>query len=224
MNLVRANAFERTYEIETPLGAGTAFTIDHEGRQYLVTAKHLLPEDATQPEVCVENRLASATVRFHPLAVEPPVADVAVTPLSEPLTEGGLPLPASVDGLAWSQQLYFLGYPYGLATNINTADPGDRIPFVKSGIWSAAGKVDGVYLIYVDGHNNPGFSGGPVVGFPAQGDALQVCGVVSGYRTERQPVYVGTEKLEEFSATANTGIVIATGIQHVVEAIERDSE
>jgi hypothetical protein len=45
--------------------------------------------------------------------------------------------------------------------------------------------------------------------------------VVSGYRTERQPVYVGAEQLEQFSATANTGIVIATGIHHVVEAIER---
>lgn len=224
MDLVRANAFERTYEIETTLGAGTAFTIDHEDRQYLVTAKHLLPKGETEPEVRVRNRLASATIRFHPLAVDPPVADVAVTPLSEALTEGELPLPASVDGLAWSQQLYFLGYPYGLATNINTADPGDRVPFVKSGIWSAAGKVDGVYVIYVDGHNNPGFSGGPVVGFPPEGDALQVCGVVSGYRTERQPVYVGAERLEQFSATANTGIVIATGIQHVVDAIKRASD
>jgi hypothetical protein len=172
------------------------------------------------PEVRVQNRLASAKVQFDGLAVEPAGADVAVTPLSDRLTQRDLPLPASVDGLAWSHELYFLGYPYGLATNINTADPGDRIAFVKSGIWSAAGKVDGVYLICVDAHNNPGFSGGPVVGFPPGGDDLRVC-VISGYRTEQQPVYVGVEKLEPLSAQANTGITIATGIQHVTEAIDR---
>ena len=167
MDLVRANAFERTFEIDTSLDRGTAFTIDRGDRQYLVTARHLLPPDDPTPEVTASIRLRRDSMRLSLLPVRPPQADAAVAPLDEALTIGDLPLPADGDGLVWSQQMYFLGYPYGLATNINSADSGERIPFVKSGIWSAVATVDGIYTIYLDGHNNPGSGGVVATGCPA---------------------------------------------------------
>ena len=81
VDLVRANAFERTYELETALGMGTGFTIDFEDRQYLVTAKHLLPPGDPTPEVKVGNRHVRATIQLPLLEVEPTMADVAVGPL-----------------------------------------------------------------------------------------------------------------------------------------------
>jgi hypothetical protein len=139
------------------------------------------------------------------------------------LTTGFLPLPPTIDGLAWSQQIFFLGYPYGLATQIKGSDPGDRIAFVKSGIWSATATVDGVDLIYIDGHNNPGFSGGPVIGFKPGATEAQVFGVISGYRLEHQPLYAGTTEISEITAVANSGIVIATSINHVLHALNAAS-
>ncbi len=86
------------------------------------------------------------------------------------------------------------------------------------GIISASEWVDDVHVLYLDGLNNPGFSGGPVVGYHHATGAMHVFGVVSGYRTEQQPVYVGTHEIG--TAQANTGIVIATWIDHVTDAIK----
>ena len=44
-------------------------------------------------------------------------------------------------------------------------------------------------------------------------------GVISGYRTEKQPVYAGSIVLSDLTAVANTGIVVASSIQHVTHAI-----
>lgn len=215
-----ANTIERTLEIQTALGSGTAFTIDHYGRQYVVTARHLLPRGEQHPEVQLSNRYMRRTLRLDLLDVEPDTADVAVSLLPDPLTPD-LPLPASRDGLVWSQRVFFLGFPYGLATVVGGA-PDQRIAFVKGAVFSAAAEVDGVHQLYLDGINNPGFSGGPVV-FNRNGDSTraQVCGVIAGYRFEAQPVYQGTTPVGQVEA--NTGIIIATDIRHVTEAIARAS-
>ena len=38
------NVINRTFHVKFGIGKGTAFTIDHQGRQYLITARHLLGE------------------------------------------------------------------------------------------------------------------------------------------------------------------------------------
>lgn len=221
MDVVTSNAFTRVLEIQTELGCGTAFTLDQDGQQYLVTARHLLPPGVPDPEVRLSNRHLRRTLRLELLSVFPATADVAVSPLVEPLTEtADYPLPATGVGLLWSQRTFFLGFPYGLATVLGA--PQDRIAFVKGALFSGSDKVGGVDLLYLDGMNNPGFSGGPVV-FNRDEDGLrpQVCGVIAGYRFERQPVYQGTTPVAEMEA--NTGIIVATDIRHVTDAIVRAS-
>lgn len=226
MEFVKSEAYERVLELTTDLGAGTAFTITDEGTQYLVTARHLLPESETTPTVRLANRFIIASqggpvsLELPLLPVEPDGADVAVAPLPEPLTPD-LSLVASPDGMVMSQQVYFLGFPFGLALQLRAGDDTQRSAFVKQAIISAGARIDGVQVLYLDGLNNPGFSGGPVVGRHFQTGATHVFGVISGYRQEHQPVYVGTEKLDDVSAPANTGIVVATQINHATDAIER---
>jgi hypothetical protein len=64
------------------------------------------------------------------------------------------------------QQVWFLGYPFGdPALMSHFLDRKDMlIPFIKRGTMSAidASRPDAVVL-YIDGFNNPGFSGGPIV-------------------------------------------------------------
>jgi hypothetical protein len=97
-----------------------------------------------------------------------------------------------------------------------------RLAFVKHAIISATDKPGGVNIIYLDGMNNPGFSGGPVI-FNPNGDSQkpQVCGVISGYRREFQEVLHRAAPVAELTAAANTGIIVATDIVHVRDAIER---
>ncbi len=55
------------------------------------------------------------------------------------------------------QQVWFLGYPYGLGSHF----PNGEFPFIKRGTMSAIDSTNPhAVVLYVDGFNNPGFSGG----------------------------------------------------------------
>jgi S1-C subfamily serine protease len=196
---------------------GSAFTIERQGRQYLITARHLVAQikDGDSIELLKEGRFSTYTVKRIP--VEPPNADVAVLVLPSPLP-GTLPI--AVDGaMTLSEELYFLGFPYGLVIPGVVLDSGFHLPLVKRGIVSGFGLQDGVNFLLLDGFNNRGFSGGPIVrGTPA--DRPTIIGVVSGYRYEDEPIQL-KGKPSDYTYQANTGIVIGIGIRHAIEAIDK---
>jgi hypothetical protein len=71
----------------------------------------------------------------------------------------------------------------------------------------------------LDGHNNPGFSGGPVVySQPGQLAAVRVAGVISGYKFVWDRVYIENQETES-AVKYNTGIVIAYSIDYAVDLI-----
>jgi Trypsin-like peptidase domain len=224
---ITANIYERVLRITTSVGSGTAFTLEIDDQQYLVTARHLLPagEDVT---LALEIRGQRWEGVLRPLPGVHREADVAVMRVAEALTPT-LPVIPSFDQAIYSQECFFLGYPYGMSLVI-----GDEPTFalVKHGILSGSHRrADGLHIIYVDGFNNPGFSGGPVVFLEQGSQALHIAGVVSGYRFERQqvqgllvsePNLLNEEQRQAF-VQANTGIVIATDIKHAIEAISPES-
>lgn len=221
MGLVTVNALERVVALTCGSSFGSGFTIDVDGSQYLVTAKHLLPEngEATAVEVVPASGIA-VTIPFVSLPLVDGNADVAVTALDAPITNTShLPLTPSMDGLSLSQDVYFLGFPYGMV-NTNT-ESGRRLAFVKKAALSGSIERSDGRVVVLDGHNNPGFSGGPVVASPEGSASLQVFAVVSGYLPENLPVWVGAGSDEvEGRAEANTGLVIAYEILHVLDAIK----
>ena len=74
----------------------------------------------------------------------------------------------------------------------------------------------------LDGHNNPGFSGGPVVCHIAdRNNELTVIGVVSGYRADSIPV-LHKGKETELIYQYNTGLVIAYKINLALELINEN--
>lgn len=218
MDAVTANVYERVLEFASSVGSGTAFTIDVGASQYLVTARHLLPSDVGTPQVTVSNRFGSHLIPFQPLPMNRANADIAITRLVKPIT-AQLPLFASMAGLVYSQEVFFLGFPYGLG--LTTSPNGHRIAFAKRAILSASDVLKGVETHYLDGHNNPGFSGGPVVGFNVRTHEPQVFAVVSGYLPEQMPLCDGDTTLS-VTSVANTGIVVATDIKYAVDAISLD--
>ena len=82
--------------------------------------------------------------------------------------------------------------------------------------------------ILLDGHNNPGFSGGPVI-FKKNnhGKNFIVAGVVSGYHFAREPVYENEEQEQKESPMgyykSNTGIIIVYNIEHALSLIPQKS-
>jgi hypothetical protein len=87
------------------------------------------------------------------------------------------------------------------------------IPFAKSGIISTPTIiVDGVHLIYFDGFNNAGFSGGPLFTISTHDSSVNVIGIVKGYLPEetRAETPLGRIWFE-----SNSGIVEAHSTIHL---------
>jgi len=109
-----------------------------------------------------------------------------------------------------SERVYFLGFPYGHYTNLGNFPA----PLVKTGIISGSSPQQN--LIYLDGHNNPGFSGGPVV---LERKDSRVIGVISGYQHEEQFVLDKNGIKGPYTYYQNTGIVNVSMFNNVKESI-----
>ena len=120
-----------------------------------------------------------------------------------------------------AEDVYFIGYPLGLSTK-SPPDPylgGYPLPLVKKAIVSGF-PDDNAGLVVLDGHNNEGFSGGPVVrSSRADSGETQIIGVVRGYYPNTQHVIDKDGSPGPYTYTNNTGIVTVQSIRKVVEII-----
>lgn len=248
---ITTNVLRRTMLVRVPSGmvVGTAFTIEVDSRQYLVTAKHILKELCDREEGLIEvfkNR------QWIPLKVEilkcaDPV-DIAVIVPPRQLTIT-YTLPPSCEGLILGQDTYFVGYPLGIAEG--TAGIPSNLGLVKKAVLSQfdVHPECGSMRFLLDGCNNPGYSGSPLV-FSDTGGVLKVAGVMSGYLPQltevkrvheigsvdelREAVRTGKEILHkegnefvveetnDLFASINSGIATAWDIKSAVELIRKN--
>ena len=219
--MITVNTFMRTFQLQVGNSTGTIFVMEKDDRQYWVTAKHVLDGWDGESPMAIRKLGGWLQVGFK-LVGHHPVADVAVL-VADGYVENH-PAEASMTGLRIAQDLYFMGFPFGWAAemdaNLNRDFP---MPFIKKAIVSAVcppspGVQD---VLFLDGHNNPGFSGGPVVFVDANTGAQKICGVVSGYRIQPENVFVGEERVEAY-VQANSGLMICEQIMRVDEVIAKN--
>jgi S1-C subfamily serine protease len=154
---------ERTFEIQASQTAtGTAFAIDHNGKVYLVTARHVaaeLPMGSSILHIRHSGDWQDLHVARKILPASPDV-DIAVFEIDEKPTQP-FSIREATGGVTFGQQVWFLGYPHGLRTQ---DQKGKSFPFIKKGVMSAIDSTnpDSV-ILYIDAFNNPGFSGGPIL-------------------------------------------------------------
>ena len=226
--MITSNVIHRTFHIRYRNGTGTAFAIDRDGRQYLITARHL-----------VEGVAAGDSVElFHEKQWKKLAVDVVgigcngidVTVLACPIQLAPpLPLEASNEGLVLGQPVYFLGFPFGWDSGLENINRGLPVPFVKAGVVSAMIPGNASH-IYVDAHGNKGFSGGPVVFVPngRQPNKFCVAGVVSNYPTPiLEPIVTRSgDHLTDANNRPvayfpeNPGLIVAFDIRHATDMIE----
>ena len=218
---ITANVIYRTFQISFGKDFGTCFAVDYENRQYIVTARHI-----------VETITDSAIIRIKHQKVwkDCPVdlvghcdgeVDVSVLAAGFQLAPK-IPLPPTSDHIALGQDVYFLGFPYGFTTEFENLNRNFPLPLVKKAILSAI--YPDTNLLVLDGHNNPGFSGGPVV-FSKEGqppNKLSVAGVIAGYHYEWKPVYCGRKRTRHLEFKDNTGIILAYNIKHAEDLVRQN--
>lgn len=231
---VTGNVISRVFQIRFNGFSGTAFVIDYESKTFFVTANHMV---ATSGDKATVEVLGASDSVWHPLEFtilhgQWPCDDVAVLVPSEATLNGIDPLPYDYN-FAMGQEAYFLGYPFGLFTTFNGKNV--AIPLIKHGYISATVPCSAIYpegskddsLVLLDGINNHGFSGGPVVAPdvfnapPSNGiRPLKLIGVISGYKNENMPVDVNGQSAPNVSGEANSGIIIVIPISRAIDLIK----
>ncbi|NUO79834.1 trypsin-like peptidase domain-containing protein [candidate division KSB1 bacterium] len=212
--MITANFIHRTFRIKCGNSIGTGFTVDVDGKQYLVTAKHVIKDFGTTAGLEVFGNAVWSPVPAKLVGHCDENVDISILAPTKPISPPNLPVTASSEGLVYGQDLYFLGFPYGVLSRVIFNGAGYPLPLVKRAILSSfAGNV---YLL--DGHNNPGFSGGPVL-FGQRGKLPNcVAAVISGYRSSPKPVFQDEEKTP-LVFHENTGIIISYKIELALELI-----
>lgn len=215
---VRTNIIQRTFHIRYNGQSGTCFTLDLDQRRYLITARHIV-ENINDRDI-VEISHGGSWIPIDVALVGHGNGNVDTTVLAPQVRFGANhALNATTAGLLYAEEVYFLGFPFALGFDIGEINADFPAPLAKKALVSAIGLGDAPMLL--DGHNNPGFSGGPVVrGWNSEGQT--VVGVVSGYRHDTQPIRDSAGTVMPYTYRMNTGIVIAWEIGHVTELVSNN--
>lgn len=223
--MVQSEIYNRVFRICFGNGAGTAFTMEHQGEQFLVTAKHLF-KNAGFPSSASIRLVIGKDYQSYEVDIRYPAnpnVDIAVMKLKTksfltPVYQNSY----STEGLVYGQDVYFVGFPYEYDTILGLIPGGNApIPFVKKACVSAI-LQNGMGTILLDGINNPGFSGSPVC-FKKIGSTektMSILGVISSYRFDKQPIYDQNGTQTSFYVKENTGIIVVTDIKYAIQIAE----
>jgi len=197
----------------------TCFTVDVDGKQYIVTARHALPGIGQAVTIQLQHEGQWKDLNCEVVGVAPDEIDIAVLAPPHAISPSH-PLEPTTKDIFLSQDVYFLGFPYGLQSEVGELNAYFPLPLVKKACVSMLtfAPEKPKYLL-LDGHNNPGFSGGPVVYSPhGQLHNIRVVGVISGYKFVWDKVFIKDQETD-LAVKYNTGIVIAYSIDYAVDLI-----
>jgi S1-C subfamily serine protease len=217
---VPGEILERTIFIKGPTEAGSAFSIDFEGKIYLITARHVVA-GVPMTNATLQIWQGQQWKDYHTVKTIFPGSgdvDIAIFETNEKASKP-YEVPTvfeSGSAVMFGQRVWFVGYPFGIETHFAS---GQKAPFVKSGTMSAldASNSDAMVL-YIDAFNNPGFSGGPIVFWDSGKKTNVILGVVQGYREDTAKVLVNGQHLDT-QLLVNTGILVGYSVRHAMEAI-----
>jgi S1-C subfamily serine protease len=196
--------------------SGTAFTIDVDGRQYLVTAKHVVPDSSSASSLNVFQSGSWVPLPVSFVGATADDEDITVLAAAQQLTDPTLPVSPTMDGLIYGQDVFFLGFPYDISPNLLFGGGGFPTPYVRKAIVAGTDRES----LILDGHNNPGFSGGPVCFLRPNERDVRIAAVISAFQAVPEPVYDQKGNPTMLSYLYNTGLVVAHNIQHAIEIIE----
>jgi hypothetical protein len=182
-----SNVYERVLLVRVGAETASAFTVEVDGRQYLLTAKHVVAKLAVND--FIEYDRAGKWIRL-PVQIfkcDDPT-DIAVLIAPYQLTTA-FDFPVDTSKISYGQDVYFLGFPYGITLNGINVNGTLPMPFIKRATYSGNFPLNPdkhSVLLLLDGYSNPGFSGGPIVykdPFLQSWD-YKLLGVVSGFQPE----------------------------------------
>jgi S1-C subfamily serine protease len=212
--MIPSNVIYRVFYLKYPKNnkTGTCFTLDIEGKQYFITAQHVVDglNDGEKIELFYKNKWEECQIT---LIGHSNVADISVFAIKNQ-SFFAHPIIGTTAKMIYGQDLYFLGFPYGYYTDVGEINRGFPLPLVKKGILSNMPTKD-IPNLLIDGHNNPGFSGGPVVFKDIESNDYFIAGVVTGFYREH-------DEKDEILENTNSGIILAPVIKYALDLISEN--
>lgn len=221
--MIARNILQRTFHIKYQVDSeavfstlGTAFTFEREGKQYLATASHSFPFTEHEQTLDFLVMFKNNWICINSKIYKHPNKHVDIVALALPKDiSPRLEIKMIGKGLIIGQDCFFLGFPYGKFMEAKDANNGYPLPFAKKGICSSIIRDDdNVVRFYLDGMNNPGFSGGPGIFVPSGEESPAIFGVVKGYLPHEVEVKT---PFGQYSFEENSGIVEVHSIAHLDE-------
>lgn len=223
------NIYSNVFNIKYNGEIGTTFIIENDSSNYFVTAKHILikPNDSKSPkygdkitfEILRENSWVSLNGNIYFDSINLGVDVIVIKPNNMNFRKTGIDLKGISTIIG--DEGFFLGFPYNLKTDDKeNKNNGFPFPLVKKGVLSGLIFENNISILLLDGHNNPGFSGGPVFfknRFNDEDELYHLVGVISAYQAQINELIT---PLGTFQYSENSGIIIALGQRHIYEIIQ----
>ena len=212
-----------TYKIRLNGQQGTSFMIEENSRRYLITAKHIGQYITDSVEMEWENGWLTIPIRIVGHSDDDTTVAYCEQDFARMLLPEWSP-PPILPNLSLGEAVRFYGFPLGMNTSRGKSTV--PVPLVKQGIISGFYGRDQLSedsSFWIDGPNNPGFSGGPVVSI--RNGVYSVSGVISGYRYYTEPVLVSDQQQTQMgSVQLNTGIILAENISGAMDIISKHGQ
>ena len=217
--MITTNVFSRVFFVKG-FDYGTAFTIDHQNKQYLITAKHIVPSNSRDTIIKLFHDKLWKDLSVKVVGTAEGEVDITIFSPSVRLSPD-VKLEPNAGGIIIGQDVYFVGYPYKMWAVV-----GERklpFPYIKKGILSSPFfDEDGIQRFFIDAIDNPGFSGGPIVFAEPNKYEYKVAAVVSKFKVEFEEVVNEEGEKTGLRCAYNTGFLIGYGIKHAIDLIERN--
>lgn len=226
MELVNSSILSRVFKVFWQNSSATAFTVEYNNIQYLITAKHLFndvyPKFTTIGIFKNNGQIEENDVRvyYH----KNKLIDIAIIKRVDDKDIGNNTIITLNSNYSLSEECYFLGFPLGLQMEFGNLSQ-FPFPLVKHGIVSGFFQEKNCNFLLIDGLINPGFSGGPVFSI-VQKNQIKVFGVISGYKhfLEKPVDGINAEINNGTRIRQNSGLILAFDIKHAIEIlIEKES-
>jgi len=215
---------------------GTMFRIAVDGREYWITARHVVTGgglndygklDGHTIDLGIINDQGLSTEHSFSMIDLGEKVDVIVLYAAQALLPASIaPMPLGAEGAVLGGECAFLGFGLGAGWRAPFANGTTKfMPFVKR--CTIAGSQEAPLIWILDGINNHGFSGGPVL--VGEGAQQRIMAVISGYLNEKIPLTVGPllpngvppSSAAQLTGTAdaNSGLILAFDIKVALDGI-----
>ena len=219
--MITSNVFSRLFFIKDQ-DYGSSFAIDYENRQYLITAKHIVPAAPKNGIIQLYHEKAWKDLKVELVGLGDGEIDIVVLAPKVRLSPA-LKLEPTAGGIIIGQDVYFLGYPYKMWAEVGEINRNLPFPYIKKGILSSSfNDEDGIQRFFIDAINNPGFSGGPIVFTPPNKVDFKVAAVVSKFKIEFEEILNMNGEKTDLQCAYNTGFLIGYGIKHAIDLIKQN--